>query len=175
MTTTWRWVLRSSKSERIDPQRGQESVWDYPTPPRTEPAARRIRVVFGGLTIADTDRALRVVETGHPPVYYVPPEDVLVEHLERTDMQTVCEFKGVAIHYAARTGDRREAVAAWCYPDPTPAFAAIARYLAFYPRAMDECWVDDERAAPQPSEFYGGWITSGIVGPFKGDPATEDQ
>ena len=149
----------------------RESVWDYPTPPRVEPANRRIRVVFGGVTIADTNRALRVLETGHPPVYYIPPDDVLVEHLERGERQTFCEFKGVAIHYAVAADDRRAEDAAWCYPDPTPPFAGIARYLAFYPRAMDECRVDDERAAPQPGDFYGGWITTDIVGPFKGEPS----
>lgn len=160
--------MRSTQPKRIEPGPGQESVWDYPTPPRIEPAGQRIRVVFGGITIADTARALRVLETGHPPVYYIPPDDVLVEHLERTDRQTVCEFKGVAIHYAAKVGGRRESAAAWCYPDPTPRFAEIARYLAFYPQGMDECWVDDERASPQSGGFYGGWITSGIAGPFKG-------
>jgi uncharacterized protein (DUF427 family) len=162
--------MTPNRPDRIESPADRESVWDYPTPPRVEPANRRIRVEFCGVAIADSVRALRVIETGHPPVYYVPPEDVLVEHLARIDLQTVCEHKGVAIHYAAIVGDRTAPVAAWCYPDPTPPFAAIARHLAFYPRPMDACWVDDERAAPQPGDFYGGWITGEISGPFKGDP-----
>lgn len=152
----------------------QESVWDYPTPPRVEPADRRIRVVFAGVTLADTVRAWRVLETGHPPVYFIPPEDVLVEHLVRTEQQSVCEFKGVAIHYAAIVGDREAPMAAWCYPDPTPDYSAIARHLAFHPGPMDECLVDADRALPMPDDDLGGWITPNIAGPFKGEPDRDD-
>ena len=161
-----------TRPRRNEPGPGQESVWDYPRPPVLEPTPRRIRVVFNGVTIADSTRAYRVLETSHPPVYYLPPEDVLVQHLERTERQSVCEFKGGAVYYTVRVGDRDATDAAWCYPDPTPAFAPVARYLAFYPGAMDACYVDDERAAPQPGGFYGGWITEDVVGPFKGGPGS---
>lgn len=147
-------------------------MWDYPRPPRLESTSRRIRVLFNGETIADSTRAWRVLETSHPPVYYLPPEDVTVEHLVRTERQSVCEFKGVAVYYTVRVGGREAIDAAWCYPDPTPTFAPIARCLAFYPGAMDACFVDDERVTPQPGAFYGGWITSDVVGPFKGEPGT---
>jgi uncharacterized protein (DUF427 family) len=137
-----------------------------------EPTPRRIRVVFNGVTVADTTRSYRVLETSHPPVYYLPPEDVQVEHLIRTERQSVCEFKGSAVYYTVRVGAREAADAAWCYPDPSPAFAAMARYLAFYPGAMDACYVDEEVATPQPGGFYGGWVTYDVVGPFKGEPGT---
>jgi uncharacterized protein (DUF427 family) len=158
--------------QRIAPLPGQESVWDYPRPPRLEPTDRRIRVVFAGETIADSRRAFRVLETSHPPVYYLPPDDVRVEVLERTERQSVCEYKGAAVYYTVRVGGRAAVDAAWCYPDPAPAFAPIARYVAFYPAAMDACYVDEEVATPQPGGFYGGWITSDIVGPFKGGPGS---
>ncbi len=160
--------MGSNRPEHIVEPPAREFASDYPTPPRVEQTSQRIRVVFGGTTIADTTRAWRVLETNHPPVYYVPPEDVLVEHLERTERQTICEFKGIAVYYTVAANGHGTTDAAWCYPDPTPGFAAIARHIAFYPQAMDECWVDDERAIPQPGGFYGGWITSRVAGPFKG-------
>jgi len=158
--------------DRIEPGPGQESVWDYPRPPRLEPSGRHVRVEFGGKTVAETRRALRVLETSHPPVYYIPPEDVRVEFLRRSERQTVCEWKGIAIYYDVVVGDRAAPDAAWCYPDPEPVFAPLARYVAFYPGRMDACYVDGERVAAQPGDFYGGWITSDIDGPFKGEPGT---
>ncbi|MEF3273949.1 MAG: DUF427 domain-containing protein [Chloroflexus sp.] len=158
--------------KRIPPGPGQESVWDYPRPPRLEPTSRRIRVIFAGETLVDSRRAFRVLETSHPPVYYVPPDDVRIAWLRPNPARSFCEFKGVAIYYDVVIGDRQVRQAAWSYPEPTPPFAPIRGYIAFYARPMDACYVDDERVTPQPGEFYGGWITSEIVGPFKGGPGT---
>ena len=140
-----------------------ESVWDYPRPPRVEPAGRRIRVVLGGETIVDTTRAQRVLETSHPPVYYVPVEDIregaLVPAGGRT---TFCEWKGTASYYDVVAGGKRAERAAWTYPDPFAGFEAIRDAVAFYPAAMDACHVDDEQVTAQPGGFYGGWITSDV-------------
>ena len=157
---------------RIEPGPGQESVWDYPRPPRAEQTSKRVQVVFNGVTIADTTRAWRVLETSHPPVYYIPPEDVRAEYLEQTARSTFCEWKGRAAYYTVAVGDRRETDAAWCYPEPTARFAALHDHVAFYPSRMDACYVDGERVQAQPGDFYGGWITKEIVGPFKGGPGT---
>jgi len=154
--------------------RGQESVWDYPRPPHLESTPRRIRVVLGGITIADTQHALRVLETSHPPTYYVPPADVRWGYLEaEPGIGSVCEWKGAARYFSVSAGGRRAVRAAWSYPDPTPAFSALKDRVAFYVRLMDACFVDDEQARPQPGGFYGGWVTSGVVGPFKGEPGSE--
>jgi uncharacterized protein (DUF427 family) len=156
------------RPKRIEPQPGQESVWDYPRPPRLEPSSKRIQVVFNGVTIADSQRSQRVLETSHPPVYYIPPEDIKMEYLVATNQQSFCEWKGVARYYTIVVGDKQAVDVAWYYPDPTPAFASLKDYVAFYPSRMDACYVDGEQVTPQPGDFYGGWITSDIVGPFKG-------
>jgi uncharacterized protein (DUF427 family) len=137
-----------------------------------EDSGRRVRVVFNGVTIADTRRARRVLETSHPPVYYIPPEDVRREFLQAVPQGSFCEWKGQASYFTVRAGDRVAAQAAWSYPDPTAAFAGIRDYLAFYPGKMDACLVDEEVAQAQPGDFYGGWVTREIVGPFKGAPGT---
>jgi uncharacterized protein (DUF427 family) len=159
-------------SRRVEPGPGQESVWDYPRPPRVEDSSRRVRVVFNGETVADTTRARRVLETSHPPVYYVPIEDVRRELLRRSDRASFCEWKGRAGYYTVAVGGREAPDAAWYYPEPTPAFAPIRGHVAFYPSRMDACYLDDERVEAQEGDFYGGWITSEIVGPFKGGPGT---
>ncbi len=160
------------KPRRIEPGPGQESVWDYPRPPRLEPATRLIRVVFNGQVIAETCRAMRVLETSHPPVYYIPAEDIRTEFVEGSARSTYCEWKGRARYHSLKVGDRRSRDAAWSYPEPTAAFAAIRGYLAFYPSRVNECRIDGELVRSQPGDFYGGWITDDIVGPFKGDPGT---
>jgi uncharacterized protein (DUF427 family) len=145
-----------------------ESVWDYPRPPRVEPSERRIRVVLGGETIVDTGRSQRVLETSHPPVFYVTPEDVAPGVLEPAGGRTTfCEWKGVASYLDAVAAGVRAERAAWTYPDPLPGFEQLRDAIAFYPGRVDACFVDDERVEPQPGDFYGGWITSGIQGPFK--------
>ncbi len=158
--------------QRVEPGPGQESVWDYPRPPRLEESDKRIKVVFGGVTLAYTTRAKRILETSHPPAYYIPPEDIRMEHLTVAGARSFCEWKGVARYYDLETDERREIRAAWFYPDPVPAYARIKDHVAFYPSLMDACWVDGERVEAQEGDFYGGWITSGIVGPFKGAPGT---
>ncbi len=158
--------------ERITPGPGQESVWDYPRPPRLEDSPKHIVVRFNGETIADSRRTKRVLETSHPPVYYIPPEDVRMEFLYKTPRSTFCEWKGQASYYTLTVGDRTETNVAWFYPNPTPRFAGIKDYIAFYPGRMDECLVDGERVQAQPGDFYGGWITQDIVGPFKGGMGT---
>jgi uncharacterized protein (DUF427 family) len=157
---------------RIPPGPGQESVWDYPRPPRVEDSARHIRVLFSGVVIAETRRAKRVLETSHPPVYYIPPEDIRMEYLTPTDRTTWCEWKGQAAYYTVSVGDRQAANAGWFYPKPVPGYDAIQDHVAFYPSRMDACYVDGERVEAQAGGFYGGWITSEIVGPFKGEPGT---
>src|SRR5215207_605743 len=153
---------------RIPPGPGQESVWDYPRPPRIEASHKHIQVIFNGVTIAETRRALRVLETSHPPVYYIPPEDVRLEYFSATPRSTFCEYKGAASYYTIRVGQRSEANAAWFYPQPSAPYAALANYVAVYPSRMDACSVNAELIQPQPGDFYGGWITKDIVGPFKG-------
>ncbi len=157
----------------ITPGPGQELVWDYPRPPRVEPVAERIRVVVDGTLIADSTRALRVLETSHPPAYYVPPEDVRTDLLEASPPSSVCEFKGRAAYRSlVMPSGRRESDVAWVYPHPDAGFEAIAGHLSFYAGRVDEAWVGDERVVPQAGDFYGGWITSRVVGPFKGGPGT---
>lgn len=157
---------------RIEPGPGQESVWDYPRPPKVEPCSRRIRIVFNGVTLADTDQAKRVLETSHPPVYYIPPDALQQQYLQSTPRATYCEWKGQATYFNLTVGDRNVANAAWCYPSPTDRFAIIKDHLAFYPSLMDACYLDDEQVQAQTGDFYGGWITSDIVGPFKGGAGT---
>ena len=158
-------------SDRVEPAAGQESVWDYPRPPRPEAASDAVRVELGGVVIADSTRVLRVLETSHPPVIYVPPDDVRTALLVRNVRQTFCEFKGHAAYYDLHVDGQTIENAAWAYPAPTPAFAAIKDYLAFYPSKVD-CFVAGERVTAQPGDFYGGWITSRVVGPFKGGRGT---
>ncbi len=157
---------------RIKPGPGQESVWDYPRPPRVEDSDRHVRVVFGGEVIAETRRAKRVLETSHPPVYYIPPQDVKAEYLTETERVTWCEWKGRARYYSVAVGEERATNAAWFYPDPAPGYEGLRGYVAFYPGKVDACYVDGERVRAQPGDFYGGWITDDVVGPFKGGPGT---
>lgn len=154
--------------KRIEPGPGQESVWDYPRPPRVEAINKHISIVFNNVTLVDSRHSKRVLETSHPPVYYIPQEDIKMEYLIRTDRETYCEWKGEAIYYSLQVGDRRVANVAWSYPRPTRDFLIIKDHLAFYPQYMDGCHVNGERVEPQPGGFYGGWITKDIVGPFKG-------
>ena len=156
--------------QRIEPQPGQESVWDYPRPPRLERSPKQVKVIFNGTTIADSCRSYRVLETSHPPVYYIPPEDIQMEYLQPTiSHRSFCEWKGLAGYYNLKIGDRSVANAGWYYPQPTAQFTPIKDYVAFYPSKMDACYVDGELVKAQAGDFYGGWITQDIVGPFKGE------
>ncbi len=160
------------RPQRIEPKPGQESVWDYPRPPALEPVSKRLQVVFNGVTIADTTRGYRVLETSHPPVYYIPPEDIQMQYLQATPKQSFCEWKGVAGYYTIVVGEKQAANAAWYYTEPSDRFADIKDYVSFYASRMDTCYVDGEEVQAQAGDFYGGWITSDIVGPFKGGMGT---
>ena len=156
-----------------DPVRpGQESVWDYPRPAISELTTAHIRIELGGIVVADTRRAVRTLETSHPPSYYIPREDIAPGVLVPADGTSFCEWKGHARYFDVIGGGERRARAAWSYPDPTPPFAILRDHVAFYAAAMDACFVDDERVVPQPGGFYGGWITRGVAGPFKGVPGS---
>ncbi len=157
---------------RITPKPGQESVWDYPRPPRLERAPQRLRVVFNGRTIADTTAGWRVLETSHPPVFYLPRRDIDASAIVPGSGSSFCEFKGRAIYHDAIVAGTRAERIAWSYPIPSAAFAEIADHLAFYASRVDACYVGDERVDAQAGDFYGGWITSAVVGPFKGAPGT---
>jgi uncharacterized protein (DUF427 family) len=161
----WARAVTSTSTPRL-----VESVWDYPRPPIVEPSDRRVRIIMAGTTVADTRRALRVLETSHPPGWYLPPQDVRMDLLQTTARQTACEFKGEAAYYRVSVGGVGRNDAAWTYPRPLPGYESIAGYIAFYPGRVDEVWVDDERVMPQAGDFYGGWITSDVTGPFKGGP-----
>lgn len=160
------------KAQRIEPQVGQESVWDYPRPPLLQPTNKHLKIIFNGEIIAETSVAFRVLETSHPPVYYFPPEDVRMEFLTEAGGSSFCEWKGRAGYYDLQVGERLVKAAAWFYANPTESFAEIKNYIAFYPSKMDACFVNEELVQAQEGDFYGGWITSEIVGPFKGGAGT---
>src|SRR3954447_26800149 len=157
---------------RIMPGPGQELVWDYLRPPRVETSAEGIVVRLGGAVVADTRKALRVLETSHPPAYYLPRSAFPAEALRAADDSSVCEYKGQAIYLDVLGGGVVAPRAAWTYPSPLPGYEALVDHVALYPAAMDACEVDGERVTPQEGGFYGGWITSRVVGPFKGAPDT---
>jgi uncharacterized protein (DUF427 family) len=160
------------RQQRIEPGPGQESVWDYPRPPRLEQCDKHIVVIVNDTMIVDTKHSFRVLETSHPPVYYLPPESIRMDLLQPSRHGSFCEWKGEAIYYSLQLNDRVIENAGWCYKNPTKSFASIAGFLAFYPSKMDSCSVDDELVVAQPGDFYGGWITRDIVGPFKGGPGS---
>lgn len=154
------------------PADGQESVWDYPRPPRLEAAHKRIRIVCGGLTLVDSTNALRMLETSHPPVYYIPIADIQQQYVQVSQRVSWCEWKGQASYFHLQLPEQTIADAGWFYSNPSPIFANLRNHYAFYASKMDACYVDDELARPQEGDFYGGWISSQIVGPFKGGPGT---
>ena len=159
-------------NKRVVPGPGQESVWDYPRPPRLEPCARHLKVLFAGTVIAETQSAQRILETSHPPSYYVPPADVRRDLLERAPGRSICEFKGQASYWSIRVGEVLSEAAAWSYASPWSPYEALKDHFCFYAGRVDACFVDDEKVVPQAGDFYGGWRTADIVGPFKGGPGT---
>ena len=166
----WKYKGQKRPSFALEPGEGQESVWDYPRPPRIEPDRRTVEVFGPNGLIARSSLSIRVCETASPPTFYLPPKDVRLELLVATRDRSYCEWKGHASYWAL-AGGRSSRPVGWSYPSPLPAFSAIREYLCFYPGRV-ECFVEGEPVQPQHSEFYGGWITSEIVGPFKGDPGT---
>ena len=179
----WHYTGRSRPTFAVEPRAGQESVWDYPRPPRIAPESRRVEVRFGDELIADSERAVRVLETASPPTFYLPPSDVAIARLVPSGGRSMCEWKGVAIDFdlaaepvsagptvsaSAASVDSMASVA-WCYERTFPEFAAIEGWFSFYPARLD-CRVAGEGVRPQPGGYYGGWITNEIVGPVKGEP-----
>ncbi len=161
-----------SQGKPVIPLPGQESVWDYPRPPRVEPSKERIRIFLGGELIVDTADSLRVLETSHPPAYYLPRSGFRPGALEFASGSSFCEFKGTAGYLTVHGGGQVSEKAAWYYPQPVAAYAALLDHVAIYPGRMDRCEVDGEVVRAQRGGFYGGWITARIVGPFKGGPGT---
>ncbi|MBA8795642.1 uncharacterized protein (DUF427 family) [Friedmanniella endophytica] len=164
---------RRPKPEQPGP--GQESVWDYPRPPALRPAGQHVVVVLGGVRVCTTDAALQVLETSHPPTYYLPRTDFVEGSLRPAPGHSFCEWKGQASYLDVVGGEHGEVVAAqaaWYYPSPTAPFAALVDHVALYPGRMDQCLVDGEVVRPQPGGFYGGWVTDRVVGPFKGGPGS---
>lgn len=151
--------------------RPRESVWDYPRPPRIEPVDRLVRVSLAGELIAESDRAVRVLETAGAPTVYVPPGAVSEGALVPVSGGSFCEWKGAASYFDVVAGGSRAELAAWSYADPTGPFRDITDWPSFYP-ALVECRLDDELVEPQPGGFYGGWVTAEITGPIKGEPGS---
>ncbi|GAB2585423.1 hypothetical protein Aab01nite_52900 [Paractinoplanes abujensis] len=149
-----------------------ESVWDYPRPPRLERSRARITVVHAQKVIADSERCWRVLETSHPPVYYIPRDDIAEGVLEPGDGRSLCEFKGMASYWDLVVGETRVRQAGWSYERPVAAYGEMVGAVAFYPSRVDECRVAGELVRAQEGDFYGGWITADITGPFKGGPGT---
>ena len=158
--------------KKVEPGPGQESVWDYPRPPQIRACEKNVRIILGGEVLADTMNAICVLETSHPPVYYLPPADINMSLLEPGNHHSYCEWKGIADYYNIKTSELLLENAAWSYGNPMQGYTALKDHVAFYARLMDACYVGDEEVRPQPGGFYGGWITSGLVGPFKGEPGT---
>ncbi len=152
---------------RSRPHSPPSSIWDYPRPPAVETTDRHLQIFHLDEVIADTDRAIAILETGHPPSYYIHPADIRMELMEPADRTTFCEWKGIAHYFHLVCKGQTLPEVAWTYIDPNPAYEAIKNYLAFYPGRLDACLVDGEQARPEPRHFYGGWITSDIRGPFQ--------
>jgi uncharacterized protein (DUF427 family) len=157
----------------ISPGPDQESVWDYPRPPLLEDVPQRVRVELAGHVVADSNRAVRVLETASPPTYYIPPEDVDQAVLRQAPRRSYCEWKGEATYWTLRVAGQIAVDAAWSYHAPKSPYEALRDYVSFYPARVSACYVGEWRVTPQPGQFYGGWITPNLVGPFKGEPGTE--
>lgn len=169
----WRALARRRPSEIPRPGPGQVSVWDFPRPPRVEPVADEVTVDCAGVRVAASRRALRVCETASPPSYYLPHGDVRMELLQASERSTFCEWKGISRYWDVRVGEQVSRDAAWSYPEPDPAYAALRDHLAFHAGRVDRCAVGGVVVVAQPGEYYGGWITPELLGPFKGEPGSE--
>ena len=154
------------------PGPGQESVWDYPRPPRVEPSSETVEIRLGGQAVARTNASLRVLETSHPPAYYLPRDAFVPGVLRPVEGSTYCEWKGVAAYFDLVTPAATARRAAWTYADPTRGFEVIRDHLSVMPAQVDACLVDDEVVRAQEGGFYGGWITDRVAGPFKGEPGS---
>ena len=171
--TYWRSLERERPADIETPGPGQESVWDFPRPPRIEPVTERLLVIHAGAVVAETTHGLRVVETATPPAYYFPKEDVRTQFLTRMAHTTLCEWKGTARYWTLNVRGRESEAAAWGYPSPDQGYEQLRDHVGFVPDRVDACYLDDERVLAQEGGYYGGWITSRVTGPFKGAPGTE--
>ena len=169
----WRSHKRDKPDNIIKPGPGQESIWDYPRLPKVELFTKNIRVKFAGKVIALTNKSYKVMETSSPPCYYISQENIEMEYLFKSAYKTLCEWKGIARYWSVRVGDKVSKNAAWSYPKPLEGFEQIKDHIAFFAGRVDGCYIDDEKVVPQAGDFYGGWITKNIVGPFKGESGTE--
>lgn len=167
----WKYTGEHRPPFAVKPEKGQESVWDYPRPPRLAPDSRTVTIKANGTIIAKTTRSIRVLETASPPTFYIPPEDLSEDFLVKAPGSSFCEWKGQATYWNVITDGHNSEKAAWSYNNPSDRFEAIDGYYSFYPGKVD-CFVDGENVEPQPGGFYGGWVTSEIVGPMKGEPGT---
>ncbi len=168
----WQWRGGDRPPFAAVPGPGQESVWDYPRPPRLAPDGREVVVRWGAREVARTRGAVRVLETAHPPTFYLPWADVDRTLLQPHPGGSVCEWKGPARYWSLVDGARRLDGVAWSYPRPLPEAQALADCVAFYAHDLD-CSVDGAPVRPQPGGFYGGWITPELAGPFKGEPGSQ--
>ena len=166
----WNYSGQQRPDFATPPGEQQESVWDYPRPPAQLACEQLVEVKTGNTTIASSTRCIRILETASPPTVYIPPGDIALDQLKIKCAASFCEWKGAADYWALAEGNNTEAIG-WSYPDPKAAFAAIRDWLCFYPGRI-ECYIDGERVRPQEGGFYGGWVTSNIVGPWKGPPNT---
>lgn len=164
-------MLRRPTPESIRP--GQESVWSFPRPPALRASVEQVTVVLGGRTICQTDTSWQVLETSHPPTYYLPRSSFVTGSLREASGHSFCEWKGAASYLDLLGGDRVAERAGWYYPSPSEPFSDLRGYVAIYPGAMDSCLVDGEQVVAQPGGFYGGWVTSKVAGPFKGIPGSQ--
>jgi uncharacterized protein (DUF427 family) len=167
----WQWVGDKRPAFAVAPGPGQESVWDYPRPPRIDADTREVIVKVGATVVAATRRALRVLETASPPTFYLPLADIDMRLIEAASGSSHCEWKGEARYHSVKTAQERLSAVAWSYPDPYPEYAALRDHLSFYPGRI-ECSVDGVRVQAQPGQFYGGWVTPEVTGPFKGEPGS---
>jgi uncharacterized protein (DUF427 family) len=167
----WRFRGQERPEFAVEPGPGQASVWDYPRPPAIVPEPRQVQVHASDRILASSNRAVRVCETGSPPTVYVPRDDVDTARLELSATRSFCEWKGAASYLRLKDAGAHSSDVAWCYPQPFTGFEHYAGWLCFYPGRI-ACFLDSERVRPQPGDFYGGWITAELVGPFKGEPGT---
>jgi uncharacterized protein (DUF427 family) len=172
MEIRWEYIGRKRPSFAEAPGPGQESVWDYPRPPKLVADNRHVVVRLGEAVIADSRATVRILETAGPPTFYIPSKDVCGELLQPFPGISVCGWKGTAKYWALETSAPAREAMAWSYPTAQPPYELIAEYFSFYSGRV-ECFVNDQRVRPQPGDFYGGWVTDEIVGPWKGVPGTE--
>ena len=167
----WQYKGKHRPDFAIEPGLGQESVWDYPRPPIMKEDTRVIDIKYKDISIAKSQRSVRVLETASPPTFYLPPDDINIEFLIENNASSFCKWKGRASYLDFQYKQHIIQSVAWCYHQPLAEFERIKDYLCFYPSKLD-CFVDNIKVKPQPSDFYGGWVTPEVVGPFKGDPGT---